>query len=250
MRQPDRVFTAYALPLPPRRQGPAALLSLLAHFGIAVAVLWRGAALLDGGGGGAGPRGGGGGGQPAISWFALPAPSSPQALDVPPAPAVSVPQVALPLPQVERIDVTPVVVPLPPPSAATAAAPVAAGDGTTGGAGAGPGSGGGQGSGTGTGRGTDAGPGSGGEAGYISAATPRWSLLPPPGAPRQDRGQHEVRFWVTAAGQVTRVEVRPPIRDASYRREFMQKMMGFVFDPARTRDGRPVESIASVTITF
>lgn len=129
-------------------------------------------------------------------------------------------------------------------------ATVGPGEGTTGGAGTGPGSGGGQGTGTGTGVGADVGPGSGGAAGYIFAATPRWSLLPPPGAPRQDRGQHEIRFWVGADGQVTRVEVTPPIKDANYRREFMKKMMGFVFDPARTRDGRPVASIASVTITF
>lgn len=249
VRNADRIFTAYALPLPPRRQGPAALLSLLAHLSIAVAVLWRGAAMLEGGGGGTGPRGGGGGGgRPAVSWFALPAPSTPQALDVPAAPAVSVPLVTLPLPQIERIELP--VTPLPAPSPTTTTAPVGTGDGTTGGPGRGAGTAGGQGTGTGTGVGSDQGPGSGGEAGYILAASPRWALLPPQGVPREDRGEHQVRFWVTADGHVTRVEVSPPIKDAHYRREFTQKMMGFVFDPARTRDGRRIESIATVTITF
>jgi hypothetical protein len=78
-------FNAYALPLPRRREGPAAALSFLAHVTIAVLVLWRGAALVaGGGGGGSGPRGGGGGGgRPAVRWFALPAPSVAQATEIP-----------------------------------------------------------------------------------------------------------------------------------------------------------------------
>jgi hypothetical protein len=249
VRSRDRVFTAYGLPLPPRRQGPAALLSLLAHLGIAVAVLWRGAAMLEGGGGGSGPRGGGGG-RPAISWFALPPMSSPQARDVPAAPAVTVPLVALPIPQLERIavPVEPILV-APPPSPTTTTAPVGTGDGTTGGPGSGAGTGGGQGTGTGTGAGSDQGPGSGGEASYIFPASPRWTIFPPPGAPREARGRrHEVRFWVTAEGRVTRVEVTPPIKDSGYRREFIERMMGYLFNPATTRDGRRVDYIASVTV--
>jgi hypothetical protein len=251
VRRPDRLFTAYALPLPPRRQGPAALLSLLAHLAIAVAVLWRGAAMLEGGGGGGGtgPRGGGGGGgRPAVRWFALPALSSPQAVDVPPAAPVTVPQVALPTPDVARVDipVEPITVPASP---TTVTAPVGTGEGTTGGAGAGPGSGGGEGTGTGTGRGSDVGPGSGGEAGYIFPASPRWAILPPQGAPREARGRrYEVRFWVSAEGQVTRVEVTPPIKDSGYRREFTERMMGYQFKPATTRDGRRVDYVASVTV--
>lgn len=243
-----RSVAAYGLPLSQRRHGTAVLLSLLAHTTIAVAVLWRGAALFHGGGA-AGPRGGGGGGErggpPAVSWFALPAPSGPRAQDVPAvpaAPAVSVPVLALPPPAVD-IDI-----PLLPPAPLPVAAGPGVGEGTA--AGQGSGTGGGRGTGAGTGSGADRGPGSGGAAGYIFPASPRWSLLPPPGAPRQDRGQHEVRFWVSADGHVTRVAVTPPIQDANYRREFMKKMMGFVFDPARTPDGRAVASIASVTITF
>src|SRR5258708_24910625 len=48
-------FSAYSLPVRRRPQGPAAALSLLAHLAIAVLLLWRGAALLEGGGGGTGP---------------------------------------------------------------------------------------------------------------------------------------------------------------------------------------------------
>jgi len=72
--------------------------------------------------------------------------------------------------------------------------------------------------------------------------------MAPPGAPREARGRHEVRFWVTADGRVTRVEVTPPIKDSGYRREFTERMMGYLFDPATTRDGRRVESIASLVV--
>ena len=241
------LFTAYSLPLPRRRQGPAAALSLAAHVAIAVLVLWRGAALFQGGGGGTGPRGGGGGGgRPVVTWFTIPPGAAPQAFAVPPAPAVTVPTVALPDPV--KIDVPPpaleAIAP-PPPAAATAGS----GTGTTGGPGQGPGSGGGQGTGTGPGRGSDAGPGSGGEAGYIFPATPRWAIFPPPGAPSAVRGHaHQVRFWVTADGRVTRVEVSPPIKDAAYRRQFNERMMGYLFTPAATRDGRRVDFVASVTV--
>jgi hypothetical protein len=224
-------------------------LSLLAHGVIAAVVLWRGAALLESGGGGAGPRGGGGGGgggRPAVSWFTLPAASSaPQARDVPAAPAVTVPSVALPDPVKIDIPAELLSTALPP----ATAAPVGTGTGTTGGPGQGPGSGGGQGTGTGTGRGSDVGPGSGGEAGYILPATPRWAIFPPPGAPSAVRGRaHLVRFWVTADGRVTRVEVTPPIKDSGYRRQFNERMMGYLFTPAATRDGRRIDYVASVTV--
>ena len=237
-------FNAYSLPLSRRRQGPAAALSLVVHVAIAVLVLWRGAALL-GGGGGPGPRGGGGGGgRPVVTWFTLPTGSAPQALDVPAQPAVTVPTVALPDPV--KLDVPPLEAIAPPPPAAAA---VGSGTGTTGGPGQGPGSGGGQGTGTGPGTGSDAGPGSGGEAGYILPATPRWAIFPPPGAPSAVRGRpHQVRFWVTADGRVTRVEVTPPIKDAAYRRQFNERMMGYLFTPAATRDGRRVDYVASVTV--
>jgi len=240
-------FNAYALPLRRRREGPAAALSFLAHVTIAVLVLWRGAALVaSGGGGGTGPRGGGGGGgRPAVSWFALPAPSVAEAKEIPvaPPPAVTVPTIAVPTPEPVKIEL--------PLAALAVAAPavVGTGAGTAGGPGEGAGTGGGKGTGTGTGIGSDSGAGSGGDASYIFPASPRWTIFPPPGAPREARGRrHEVRFWVTAEGRVTRVEVTPPIKDAAYRREFNERMMGYLFNPAMTRDGRHVDYVASVTV--
>jgi len=237
------VFDSYALPQPRRREGPAAALSFLAHIAIAILVLWRGAALFEGGGGGSGPRGGGGGGgRPAVSWFAIPAISSAQAHDIPQPPAVTVPTVAVPAMEPVKIDVPPpAVVVAPPPSAA-----VGTGAGTTGGAGQGPGSGGGRGTGAGTGVGADSGAGSGGNASDIIPAAPKWAIIPPDGMPR---GRHEVRFWVTADGSVTRIEVTPPIKDPDYRREFTKRMMGYVFNPATTRDGRRVDFVATVIFT-
>ena len=239
------VFDTYALPLPPRRQGPAAALSFVAHVSIAILVLWRGAALFEGGSGsGPGPRGGGGGGgRPAVSWFALPSVAVSEAHDLPAVPAVSVPTVAVPLTEPVKIDVpVPTVVITPPAAIGTSA-------GTSGGPGQGPGAGGGTGTGTGPGVGADSGSGSGGGPGYIFPASPRWTIFPPPGAPREVRGRrHEVRFWVSAEGRVTRVEVTPPIKDAGYRREFTERMMGYLFNPATTRDGRHVDFVASVTV--
>ena len=49
-------------------------------------------------------------------------------------------------------------------------------------------------------------------------------------------------------GRVTRVEVTPPIKDAAYRRQFNERMMGYLFTPAATRDGRRVDYVASVTV--
>lgn len=244
-------FDAYALPLRRRREGPAAALSLLAHVTIALLVLWRGAALVAGGGGGggdAGPRGGGGGGRPTVSWFTMPAPSVAQARELPAVltPAVTVPTVAVPAPDPVKIE-------LPTPETVVLATPAAvagtAGAGTSDGPGQGPGSGGGTGTGVGTGVGSDSGPGSGGDGRDIIGASPKWAIFPPPGAPREARGRkHEVRFWVTAQGIVTRVEVTPPIKDAGYRREFTERMMGYLFNPATTRDGRHVDYVASVTV--
>jgi len=238
------LFDAYALPLPQRREGPATALSFIAHVLIAILVLWRGAALFEaGGGGGTGPRGGGGGGgRPALSWFALPTPSTPQVVDVPPAPTVTVPTLTVP-DEVPPIDLPATTIAVAPP------APIGTGAGTSGGAGQGPGTGGGKGTGTGTGVGADSGSGSGGNASDILAASPRWAIFPPPGAPREARGRpHEVRFWVTADGRVTHVEVTPPIKDAGYRREFTERMMGYLFNPATTRDGRHVDFVARVTV--
>ncbi len=240
------LFDSYALPLPQRREGPAAALSFLAHVAIAILVLWRGAALFEGGGGGGtGPRGGGGGGgRPAVSWFALPTPSSARAEAAPQAAAVTVPTVAPPPPVTE-----PVKLELPPPTfSITPPAAVGTGDGTTGAPGQGPGTGGGTGTGAGTGKGADAGPGSGGGASDIFGPTPLLMPTIPAGAPSGEKGKHEVRFWIRADGRVTKIQVSPPIRDSGYRRVFMETMWGFVFSPAKTRDGRPIDYEYSIVV--
>ena len=230
------LFTAYSLPVRRRPQGPAAALSLLAHATIAVLVLWRGAALLQGGGGGTGPRGGGGGGgRTAVTWFTIPAASAAQALDVPAPPAVTVPTVALPDPV--KIDVP--LAAIAPPQTVVAAG---TGDGTTGGPGQGPGSGGGQGAGTGPGRGNDVGPGSGGDASYIPADV-RGLIVPPDCA----RGEYLVRFWVEADGRVSHVEVTPPPKDGACHREVLTQMRAYKFRPA-TRDGQRVASIYPIRL--
>ena len=230
------LFTAYSLPVRRRPQGRAAALSLLVHATIAVLVLWRGAALLQGGGGGTGPRGGGGGGgRTTVTWFTIPAASAAEALEVPAPPAVTVPTIALPDPV--KIDVALLAAIAPQTTVAAGT-----GDGTTGGAGQGPGSGGGQGAGTGPGRGNDVGPGSGGEAGYIPADV-RGLIVPPDCA----RGEYLVRFWVEADGRVSHVEVTPPPKDAGCRRDMLTQMRAYKFRPA-TRDGLHVASVFPIRL--
>jgi len=233
------MFTAYGLPLPRRRQGPAAALSVLAHVTIAGLMLWRGAELLAGGGGGSGPRGGGGGGGQAVpTWFTLPAGTAPQALDMPTPPAVTVPTVALPDPvKLDMPTIDQIATITPPPSAVSGT-----GTGTTGGPGQGPGSGGGQGAGTGPGRGNDVGPGSGGGASYIPADVT--GLIVPPDCAR---GEFLVRFWVEADGRVSHVEVTPPPKDAGCRRDMLSQMRAYRFRPA-TRDGQRVASIYPIRL--
>jgi hypothetical protein len=241
---PRPVFDSYSLPLPRRREGPAAALSFIVHITIAILVLWRGAALFEGGGSGSGPRGGGGGGgRPAVSWFAMPAVASPQAQDVPPphtAPAVTVPTIAVPLPEPVKIEVPlPSVVIAPPPPAA-----IGTGAGTSGGVGAGPGSDGGKGTGTGTGVGADSGAGSGGNAGDIFPANVYGLIVPPDCV----RGEITVRFWVERDGRVSQVVVNPPPKNAGCHRELIKHMMGYSFRPAMTRAGVPVASVYQIRL--
>ena len=82
----------------------------------------------------------------------------------------------------------------------------------------------------------------------VVAAYPRWAIAPPAGAPRNVRGRrYEVRFWVAADGQVTRIEVTPEIENESYRRKFIERMMATQFIPA-TSDGQPIDFVTTITI--
>jgi len=118
------------------------------------------------------------------------------------------------------------------------------GAGTGGGPGAGPGTGGGIGAGTGTGVGNDSGPGRGGEGEYITPPYARTVLLPADCA----RGHFTVQFWVEADGHVSRVAIDPLPKDAGCRRDMREKMKGYQFLPARTRDGRAVASVYQVQL--
>ena len=113
------------------------------------------------------------------------------------------------------------------------------------GAGAGPGSGGGAGAGSGGGVGNDSGPGRGGDAAYITPPSVRTLILPADCA----RGRFNVRFWVQADGRVAQVTIEPPPKGGGCRREMQDKMMGYQFMPARTRDGRAVASFYQVQLT-
>ncbi|HXH63561.1 MAG TPA: hypothetical protein VNG95_05205 [Gemmatimonadales bacterium] len=241
---PRRNPPAVGLPRARGRTGAGAVASLLFHGLLVALVFWRGAELLAGGGKGPGPRGGGGGGG-VMRFFVLAASGAPKATDISSA-AAKVPVQTVPLPDPRMLALPKVSAP---PAPVAPATPVGTTDGTGGNTGSGPGSGGGQGSGTGPGVGVDSGPGTGGGDGYTMVASPRWSLLPPGGAPKSVHGHPlSVRFWLTADGAVTRVEVDPPIRDAAYAKEFMEKMRGYTFFPFTTRDGRRVAGVATVTV--
>ncbi len=232
------------IPRPRRRTWGAAALSVLAHGGVVALALWPARVLFDqGGGGGPGPRGGGGGGGRSVSAvialeaYAAPAETPAPEAEMPVPPVAPVPTPAIvPLDDVTRIDL---------PAEALTSAVAGAGAGTGGGPGTGTGTGGGRGSGTGTGVGADAGPGSGGDGRYIVRPTPRGVILPPECA----KGEYLATFWVAADGRVTNVEIQPPAREASCRREFEGRMRGYRFEPAKSRDGRPVASMFEISIS-
>lgn len=233
-----------ALPRQRRRPWGGVVVSLLVHGGLVAALWWPAKSLLDdgGGGGGIGPRGGGGGGGRSISSvIALEAYAAPVEAEPQPEPETPVPTIALedipapdlmPLDALARIEV--------PRGAAGAGAGSGAGPGS------GTGTGGGRGSGTGSGVGTGEGPGSGGDGSYILRAQPRGIILPPQCVSRGSR--FLVRFWVGADGRVTDVDIDPPPREASCRRDFEVRMRGYRFEPAKTREGLAVASIFPITI--
>jgi len=59
---------------------------------------------------------------------------------------------------------------------------------------------------------------------------------------------YRVRFSVAADGRVTQVDVDPPIDDAAYRREFLERMQAYRFEPTRRRDGRPAPCVVTVQV--
>lgn len=135
------------------------------------------------------------------------------------------------------------------PRDSSAGAPGQAAPGT--GPGTGGGSGGGEGGGTGTGTGPGSGPGSGGQLGL--AQPPRWrqTILPPENRPRDLRGKTiTITFWIKADGRVERVEFDPEIRDRDYANKFRERLLAFVFVPARSASGAAVAARYPMEFTF
>ncbi|HSD32495.1 MAG TPA: hypothetical protein VLB49_11340 [Gemmatimonadales bacterium] len=230
----------FRLPRPRRRSG-GVVASVVLHALILLSLVRFGVDWINGAGDARGPRGGGGGGAGASTRYVeLPALTAPPPSQVTaPAPVVTAPPPdPVPVESETAVPDVPVVAPasLPIPAAPTA------GTGTGGGAGQGPGTGGGAGAGTGGGVGTDSGPGRGGSGDYITPPYARTVLLPADCA----RGRFTVRFWIEADGTVSRVVVEPPPKDARCRREMQEKMQGYQFLPARTRDGRAVPAVTEV----
>ena len=180
-----------------------------------------------------------GGGDARVNFFAIPA-GAPAAVDMA-LPARLTPSE---LSALRRIHVELPPVDLPP---TTLAVPTAALGGGGGNAGAGAG---GRGTGPGAAAGVGVGSGTGDEASYIFPASPRTAILPPlAGVPGSVAGRtYHVKFWVSVEGRVTRVDVVPPIADATYGREFQQRMMAYQFYPAHTRDGRNVTYVVTVPL--
>jgi len=173
-----------------------------------------------------------------VNFFALPAAPAPAPVSLPEAPHIAL--TTIPTLSTVEIDV---------PSIAPRLSPVlpevgmmgATGAGAAGGNGAGP-----------PGAGVGAGSGTGGAGDYISPASPRTTYVPPLAkVPGSLAGRtYRVKFWVAADGNVTRVEVDPPMHDEPYRREFLERMKAFRFYPAHTRDGTNVASVFTVAITL
>ena len=124
-----------------------------------------------------------------------------------------------------------------------------AGTGTGPGSGTGTGTGGGAGAGVGTGTGNDSGAGGGG--GTVFPPQLQGIILPPTGRPGNLRGQQiEITFRINEKGEVLDVSLDPPIRDRSYRNEFMDRMKRYTFVPAYTRDGHAIAAEYRVMITL
>lgn len=225
---------ALKLPLPPRRLGPGAILAIVVHVVVIVAVLWERSAYLRDTIGGPGPRGGGGDGGTTVRYVTLPQAAAPAATPPAAPPVVPTPE-PLKLPEVKPLEIPRIAIV---PQTVTLAGPVVG----TGGQSAG--SGGGSGGGVGPGTGSSTGPGTGGDGGYISRADPKSVLLPPDCATRE---RFVARFWIDEAGRVSRVEVDPPPKESDCRRELLAKLRGYSFRAAMAADGRPVASVYQVT---
>ncbi len=58
---------------------------------------------------------------------------------------------------------------------------------------------------------------------------------------------YAIRFWVDARGRVQKVQVEPKIEDGGFRDKLLERMREWVFYPARTIDGTPVNGQLVIT---
>jgi hypothetical protein len=218
------------------------VLSAALHGALVALIAWGGRELAEAGRWGGGGTGGGGGGR-AFAVFSVPAAAA--APIPPPSPIVLPSELALKLPASVPETTT---------SASPAESLAQPGAEAAGRQGGGQGGGGGPGVGTGAGAGAGSGAGPGGAddgAGRIVPPEPQGIILPPTGAPPALRGVRlTVRFEISERGEVVAISVEPPIRDRSYRNEFMDRMRRYTFSPARTQGGRPVRAVFPVEITL
>jgi hypothetical protein len=241
----------------PRTRQPVlggTLASVVFHGFLVLLVVWTGQQVAESEfrtAGGPGPLGGGGGGggsrvthmelQPFVTA------ASPARQEQEERPAMALP---IPRPNLREIPPEDRVVRIARPTGPVVpAVAIGRGPGSGGDDGAGTGHGGGVGSGQGTGVGSGTGPGTGGDGGDGYGPRSRQMLLPPDAPPSVKGQEFKVRFWIDERGRVTRIEVDPRIPDASYRREFDDRMRRFRFYPARDADGTPIASYYDAWIT-
>jgi protein TonB len=226
--------------------------ALILHALVILAILWPathfltindpGNPFLAPGGGG----GGGGGGGESVAYISLPAftppPPAAEVVEVPPVETPEVPVVPEPAPVQDTVRADTQVV------AMTLGAAPGTGTGSTGtGSGVGPGTGGGTGSGTGPG----SGPGGGG--GVSLARNPYWTqaIMPPENPPRELRGKTiSIRFSIKADGRVERVEFNPEIENRGFANKFRDRLLQYVFSPARSATGEPIAVLYSIDFSF
>ncbi len=206
------------------------------------------------------PGGGGGGGggreiqfiqlPPAAASAPAPAEEAVQASVPPPEPVEDDIFTTLPTPDVVETDAAAVDAETQP-EISLESLGLGLGLGTGDGPGEGTGTGGGVGSGEGEGIGSGIGDGTGGDNGDARAPEPRAVIYPFETPPDDIRGvELMLHFWVDRRGRVTKVEITPHIKDSDFRNKLMDRVKAWVFYPARTMNGSPVEGEYFVTVTF
>lgn len=193
-----------------------------------------------------GGGGGGGGGSESVAYISLPALKAPPAVQEP---------VVLP---VETPEVPTSPEPVPVRDTVVQHSELAAAD--TGHTGTGspgllsPGSGGGTGGGQGPGNGPGSGPGSGPGNGGMGTQQPpvlRQFILAPDNVPGDLKGKTiTIHFSIRPDGRVEQVEFSPEIRNRDYAKKFRERLLAYIFVPARSAAGNPIAAEYPIEFAF